>query len=195
MRIGKPPRTLGLTLILVGAAAVPTQAQECYLARGDMAAAKERPSPLMETVVTLGGQEAKVCYGSPSVRGRTIFGDLEKFGQPWRLGANEATALHLPFAAEVGGIDLEPGSYSLYAVPGEDEWEIFLNSTFERWGIPLNDEVTAANIGSFTRPTASTEDLVEQLTFRWEAHGDDMGHLVIEWENTRVEVPIRAGGM
>jgi hypothetical protein len=149
----------------------------------------------METVIALGGQEAKVCYGSPSVKGRTMFGDLEKFGQPWRLGANEATALHLPFAAEVGGIDLEPGSYSLFATPGEDEWEIFVNSTFERWGIPLNDEVTAANVGSFNRPTAATEDLVEQLTFRWEAHGDDMGHLVIEWENTRVEVPMRKGGM
>ncbi len=195
MRSSTPVGVLGLTLTLIGAGAIPTQAQECYLARGDMAAAKERPSPLMETVITLGGQEAKVCYGSPSVKGRTIFGDLEKFGQPWRLGANEATALHLPFAAEVGGIDLEPGSYSLFATPGEDEWEIFVNSTFERWGIPLNDEVTAANVGSFNRPTAATEDLVEQLTFRWEAHGDDMGHLVIEWENTRVEVPMRKGGM
>ena len=195
MRCGIPLRTLGLALILIGTTAIPTHGQECYLARGDMAAAKERPSPLMETVITLGGQEAKVCYGSPSVKGRTIFGELEEFGQPWRLGANEATALHLPFAAEVGGIDLEPGSYSLFAIPGEAEWEIFVNSTFERWGIPLNDEVTAANVGSFTRPTAATGDLVEQLTFRWEAHGEDMGHLVMEWENTRVEVPIRKGGM
>ena len=195
MRCGIPLRTLGLALILIGTTAIPTHGQECYLARGDMAAAKERPSPLMETVITLGGQEAKICYGSPSVKGRTIFGELEEFGQPWRLGANEATALHLPFAAEVGGIDLEPGSYSLFAIPGEAEWEIFVNSTFERWGIPLNDEVTAANVGSFTRPAGATGDLVEQLTFRWEAHGEDMGHLVMEWENTRVEVPIRKGGM
>ena len=36
---------------------------------------------------------------------------------------------------------------------------------------------------------------MEQLTFRWDSHGADMGHLVMEWENTRVEIPIQRGGM
>ena len=33
------------------------------------------------------------------------------------------------------------------------------------------------------------------MTFTWEAHGEGMGHLVMEWENTRVEIPIHMAGM
>ncbi|MGW8265910.1 MAG: DUF2911 domain-containing protein [Longimicrobiales bacterium] len=186
---------LGLALAVFGAAGSPAHAQECYLARGDMAAAAQRPSPLGETVITLGGQEAKVCYGRPSANDRTVMGELVPFGQPWRLGANEATAIHLPFAAEVGGVRLEPGSYSIYAVPGEQEWEIFLNRNFQRWGIPINDEITAENVGSFTRPAEATEGMVEQLTFEWMTHEPDMGHLVLQWERTSVDIPIRKAGM
>lgn len=186
---------VGLALAMFGGAASPAHAQECYLARGDMAAAAERPSPLGETVITLGGQEAKVCYGRPSANDRTVMGELVPYGQPWRLGANEATAIHLPFAAEVGGVRLEPGSYSIYAVPGEQEWEIFLNRNFQRWGIPINEEITAENVGSFTRPAEATEGMVEQLTFQWMTHDPAMGHLVLEWERTRVDIPIQKAGM
>ena len=195
MLSGKTLCTFALFFALMGAAATPTHAQECFLARGDMAAAAERPSPLGETAITLGGQEAKLCYGRPSVKGRTIFGELQPYGQTWRIGANEATALHLPFAAEVGGVHLEPGSYSLYAMLGEAEWEFTINGNFERWGVPINDEVMAEDIGTFTRTTESMDEAVEQLTFRWHSHGETEGHLVMEWEKTRVEIPIHKAGM
>lgn len=188
-------RIAGLAFAFLGVTALPARAQECYLARGDLAAAAQRPSPLGETLITLGGQEGKLCYGRPSANDRTVMGELVPYGQPWRLGANEATAIHLPFAAVVGGVRLDPGSYSIYAVPGEEEWEIFLNRNFQRWGIPINEEVTAENVGSFKRPAEATEGMVEQLTFAWMAHGDDMGHLVMEWERTKVDIPIERAGM
>lgn len=37
--------------------------------------------------------------------------------------------------------------------------------------------------------------MVDQLTFTWTPHGADMGHLVLEWENTRVAIPVHRGGM
>jgi hypothetical protein len=166
----------------------------CYLARGTVEEAAERPSPLGQTTFTLGGQEAKLCYGRPSARGRTVFGELEAFGAPWRSGANEATAIHLPFAADIGGVALDPGSYSLYTVPGEEEWEVVLNGTAERWGIPISEEVRAADIGSFMRPAEATEDLVETLTYRWEPQGADAGELILEWEHTRIRIPVRSAG-
>jgi hypothetical protein len=120
---------------------------------------------------------------------------MHGFGETWRMGANEATALHLTFDATVGGMELAPGSYSLYAVLGESEWEIFVNENAERWGVPINDEVTAANLGSFSVPSGRTEELVEQLTFTWQPEGTNSGHLVMEWENTRVEIPVAKAGM
>jgi hypothetical protein len=176
------------------AAEVAPQELACYLARGTVEEAAERPSPLGQTTFALGGQEAKLCYGRPSARGRTVFGELEAFGAPWRSGANEATAIHLPFAADIGGVALEPGSYSLYTVPGEEEWEVVLNGTAERWGIPISAEVRAADIGSFTRPAESMDDLVETLTYRWESQSADAGELILEWENTRIRIPVRSAG-
>jgi hypothetical protein len=120
-----------------------------------------------------------------------VEGGLIPFGEPWRVGANEATAIHLPFPARVGGIDLEPGSYSLYAVAGEFEWEFFLNSEAERWGIPFDDEVTAQNVGSFTGLPRTLTEPVEQFTIDWHTRGGDNGHLVLEWGTTRIEIEVR----
>src|SRR5688500_2914079 len=36
---------------------------------------------------------ARVIYSRPQKNGRTVFGDLIKFGSVWRLGANEATEI------------------------------------------------------------------------------------------------------
>ncbi|MBI2537304.1 MAG: DUF2911 domain-containing protein [Gemmatimonadetes bacterium] len=87
--------------------------------RGDAAALAARPSPLDSAQVTVAGAVLKVCYGRPSVRGRQVAGELVPYGQPWRLGANEPTTLHLPVAVEIAGVRVAPGSYSLYVVASE----------------------------------------------------------------------------
>lgn len=167
----------------------------CFLRGASLEEAAERSSPLGQLAITFGDQAAKLCYGRPSARQRTVMGELVPFGSPWRMGANEATALHVPFPVEIGGVDLEPGSYSLYAIPGETEWTIVVNNNAERWGIPINDEVTAGDLGSITRPVLGTESMLETLTYTWEVHGEGMGHLVMEWENTRIEIPVHGPGM
>lgn len=166
----------------------------CFLRGATLEEAASRPSPLGQVTFTFGDGTATLCYGRPSARGRTVMGELVPFGEPWRMGANEATVLHLPFAAQVGGVALEPGSYSLYAVPGEREWEIVVNGSAARWGVPISDEVRAQDVGSFTRPATDTDRMVETLTYVWESHGEGMGHLVMEWEDTRVEIPVHGPG-
>jgi len=166
------------------------QALACFV-RGD---AEGRPSPLQQVEFTLGGDAALLCYGAPSARDREIMGGLVPFDAPWRMGANEATALHLTFPATIGGVEVEPGSYSLFAMPGAEEWMVHVNAEAERWGVPVNDEVMADDIGTFTVTPGSTESMVETLTYTFEPHEEGMGHLVMEWENTRVEIPVHHGG-
>ena len=163
----------------------------CWL-RGEttVAEAMERPSPLGQTEIDLGGHLGKLCYGRPSAKGRVVEGGLIPFGEAWRVGANEATALHLPFPTRVGGIELQPGSYSLYAIAGEFEWEFVLNSNAERWGIPIDEGVQAQNIGTFTGLPRTLTEPVEQLTINWHTHGGDNGHLVLEWGTTRIEIEV-----
>jgi len=193
----KTIRPLPLAALAALVLAAPAEAQDltgCFVRGGDLQATAQRPSPLGAVSFTMSGQQAKLCYGRPSAKGRKIMGELVPFGTPWRMGANEATALHIPFAGDIGGVKVEPGVYSLYAIPGESEWEIFVNRQGERWGIPINDAVKAGDVGSFKRPVAATAGMVEQLTFTWMAHGENSGHLVMEWENTRIEIPVHGGG-
>jgi len=188
--------------LLVGAVALPTglEAQEpdlsaCWLRGSTVAEAQAKASPLGAVAIPLGDDVAQLCYSRPSANGREVAGNLIPFGEPWRMGANEPTQLHLPAAAQVGGVDLDPGVYSLYVVAQEDEWEIVINSAYERWGIPINAQVRASDVGSVTRPVEETDEFVEMFTVEWDSHGDAMGHLVMEWENAHVELPIHAGGM
>lgn len=151
-----------------------------------------RASPYDSAMVTLGGAEAKICYGRPSARGRTIFGGLVPYGELWRTGANEPTILHLPVAAEIAGIAAEPGSYSLYTVPGETEWTVIVNRSTSQWGEEsgYTEEVRAREVGRATVPSEQTDTPVEQFTIRAEPAGEETANLVLEWVDTRVLIPI-----
>ena len=153
-----------------------------------------RASPYDSTLITVGGRTAKICYGRPSARGRTMIGgEAVPYGRLWRTGANEPTTLHLPFAAEVAGVRLEPGSYSLYTMPGLEQWVVILNRSTSQWGHEgrYTEEVRAQEVGRGTAPVTSTAAPVEMFTIRSEP-AEGGASLVLEWENTRVDIPVRA---
>jgi hypothetical protein len=77
-----------------------------------------------------------------------------------------------------------------YGRAGEFEWQFFLTSDAERWGIPIDDAVRAADIGTFTGLPRALNEPVEQFTINWHTHGGDNGHLVLEWGTTRVEIEV-----
>lgn len=191
--IGRNAAALAVTALLVVAA--PAAAQDApepncsFQASGEEL--RNRTSPPDSASVTIGGETAKVCYSSPRRRGRDIMGGLVPYDQPWRLGANEPTTLHLQFRAEIGDVTVEPGSYSLYAVPGEEEWEIVVNGATDRWGVPIDEGVRSEDLGSVTVRPSETGSLVENLSLSFEPRGERTAHLVIRWERTRLEVPIQ----
>lgn len=150
-----------------------------------------RASPADSVQIETDAGMIKVCYSQPSARGREIMGGLVPYGQPWRLGANEPTLIHVGFPARIGDVDVEAGAYGLYAVPGEDEWMVAVNTNFERWGIPIDESVMEADVGRTAVSPGQTEEHVEQLTLSLRPADAGGADLVIEWERTRVTVPIR----
>jgi len=152
-----------------------------------------RVSPYDSTFVQLGQGEVKICYGRPSARGRTLIGgEPHPFGDPWRLGANEPTTLHTEIPIRFGDVALAAGSYSLYAIPGADSWEIVVNQQYDRWGIPISPAVRADDIGSVTVPRMRPPAHVETLTLEFGSPDGGTVPLVIEWEEFRVVVPVSA---
>lgn len=163
----------------------------CWI-RGDRERVPHRASPKDSTSVSLEAGTVKVCYSRPQRRGREIYGGLVPFDRPWRLGADEATSIHLPFPATVAGVEVEPGGYSLYVVPGQREWQVVVNGEPRRWGIPINEAVRSGDVGSGTVPVEKTEEPVEMLTLTLRRTSDRAAALDVVWENTRVRVPIVA---
>lgn len=155
----------------------------------------DRKSPADSSSLQIEAGAIKLCYSSPSARGRDIMGGLVPFGQPWRLGANEPTLLRIDFPARIGDVAVEPGSYALYAIPGKEEWTLAVNGAVDRWGVPIDESVTQADVGRTTVPAQETTDHVESLRLELKPADDGTGaRLIMEWERTRIEVPIRPRG-
>lgn len=161
----------------------------CWV-RGPREDLELRISELDSTSVELEAGTVKICYSRPRKLDRPVMGRLVPYGEPWRLGANEATAIHVPTPAEIAGVEVAPGWHSLYAVPGRDTWDISVNRERRRWGIPLDPEVRSNDVGAGTVPVEPLSDVVERLTIELEQAAGDSAEMVISWERTRVRVPV-----
>lgn len=126
----------------------------------------------------------RVIYSRPQANGRTVMGELIKYGEVWRLGANENAELQVYEPVTLGGKMVAPGRYSLHAIPGEKEWTIIVNEDVDAWGSYAYDE--SKDVARFTAPVSKTPEMVEAFTMYFA--GDD---LVIAWENTQVKAPVK----
>jgi len=180
----------GLTLAQAQAGSSQAAPFTCWI-RGPADKLAERASPLDSIAVQIGGGTMKLCYSRPSARGRKIMGGVVPFDEPWRLGANEATSIRVPFAGEIAGVRVEPGTYTLYAIPAASKWQIVVNRGVQRWGVPIDNEVRAKDVGAGTVTTESLGAPVETLTLKFSPAAGNATELVLEWEKTRVRIPIR----
>jgi hypothetical protein len=151
-----------------------------------------RKSPLDSLTFTVSGKQVKVCYGRPSARGRVMLGGADiPYGKLWRTGANEPTILYSPVVLTVAGIRVQPGVYSLYTVPGKSEWEVIVNRSISQWGKEdqYTEAVKAQEVGRARVKSETIKKPVETFTIRAEPNGL-MTSLVLEWEKTRVKIPL-----
>lgn len=155
-----------------------------------------RKSPLDSLSFAVKSGTVKVCYGRPSARGRTMIGgESVPYDKLWRTGANEPTMIHTTVPITIAGIAVPAGSYSLYSVPGATQWEIIVNRSITQWGEEhgYTAEVQAQEVARAKVTAGETAAPVEQFTIHAEPAGADGATLVLEWEKTRVEIPITAG--
>lgn len=135
---------------------------------------------------TVSSKVTTVTYGRPYKKGRVIFGELEKYGKVWRVGADEATTIKFASDVKFGGVDVKAGTYTLFAIPGETEWTIILNSQLGQWGAYGYEKNKDKDIASVKVGSQKLDMPVEQLTIRF----IESGAMVIEWDATRVLVTI-----
>ena len=151
-----------------------------------------RVSPTQVTEFKHDGLEIKVTYCRPSKNGRTIFGEdrpdvLLPYGKYWRLGANESTEISFSEDIDFAGKPVDAGTYRMYAVPGEESWEITLNSQLGTWGSDLPDN--AMDVVTVEVPVTEAPAETEQFTINFGSIGPATT-MDLVWDHTQVSVPI-----
>jgi hypothetical protein len=165
----------------------------CQVLKPDRIPAEGRKSPLDSLTFTVASHAVKVCYGRPSSRGRTMLGgDAVPYGQLWRTGANEPTILFTSAPLSIAGIKVPAGTYSLYTVPDKQSWEIIVNRSISQWGEESNytPAVKAREVGRGKVRSEAVAQPIETFTIRSEPAGGGAA-LVLEWEKTRVRIPLK----
>jgi hypothetical protein len=140
-------------------------------------------SPPQNTEGKIGDVNITIKYSAPSVRGRTIFGDLVAYDKVWRAGANEATTIEFSKDVKINGSKVKAGKYAFFTMPKKKgDWPIMLNSEAEQWGAYKLDE--SKNVLE-SKAKATEIDAVEMLRY---TISDGMIHL--EWATTRISFKV-----
>lgn len=143
------------------------------------------PSPRRELTATIDGVSLAVNYGSPSVKGRELWGGLVPYGEVWRTGANEATTFEVDQDVNIAGKTLPAGKYGLFTIPGESDWTLIFNKTADQWGAYEYKEAEDAmrvkvNPGKSDNAYETMEFLVED------------NQLVLVWGEVKVPMAIKS---
>ena len=97
--------------------------------------AQDKPTSTKEVVIgKINGATITINYGSPSVKGREIWGKLVPFNQVWRAGANDATTFETDKEVLIEGAKLPAGKYSFFIIPNDKECTIIFNKEAKQWG-------------------------------------------------------------
>ncbi|CAM1346968.1 DUF2911 domain-containing protein [Tenacibaculum crassostreae] len=145
------------------------------------------PSPSAKLEQTVGLTDVSVEYSRPSMKGRTIFGDLVPYGSLWRTGANANTKVTFSDDVTIDGKTLKKGTYALYTKPGKDSWEVIFYSDANNWGTPRKWDDAKVAVSTTAKVDAMPMK-IETFTITIDDLTNDSAVLGILWENAYVGV-------
>lgn len=136
-----------------------------------------RGSQPAEVRQRMGATEIVVRYNRPSARGRDLFGALVPYDSVWNPGADEATRIELSHDVRVEGSTLEAGKYSIWAIPGPDEWTLIFSRAHDVFHRPYPAGMDALRL----RLVPERGDHVESLSFHFPVATRDSARLELRW--------------
>lgn len=89
---------------------------------------------------TVANTEIVVTYNRPVARGRNLFGGIVPYGEIWNPGADQATAVAFSRTVVINGQALPAGKYSLWAIPGADQWTLIFSKAADVFHTPYPGE-------------------------------------------------------
>ena len=148
-----------------------------------------RSSPDKGVYHKIGFTEIDIRYGSPSVKGRTIWGDVEPYDKVWRAGANNATTISFSTDVIIEGKPLAKGTYAFFLIPRKDlPWIAIFSNNSKQWGAfgyeenedALRVEVAPKQYSPFQ----------EELTYQIQQHHYHAGAISLLWEAVQITLTV-----
>jgi len=170
-----------ITTAVILAGALPVIAQERHV------------SPHETISAVINGNRVTITYGRPytvkpgTTEVRKIWGELVPYGEPWRMGADEATLLITQKPIELGGKIISAGAYTLYMVPNENGTsQLAISTRLGGWGVPVD---TSHDLARVDLQKEALDKSVDQFTMAVQKNPSGGGVLKLMWENTQFSVP------
>lgn len=129
----------------------------------------------------------KVTYSRPQLKGR----DLSKLApteKVWRTGANEAAEITFYKDATFGGKPVKAGTYSLFSIPGENEWTIILNKDLNVWGSYMYKQ--EEDVVRVMAKVTKSDKTIESFSIVFEKEGEAF-NMHLGWGDTIVSLPMK----
>lgn len=146
-------------------------------------------SPHVKSEWTVDGASIAITYGKPFLKGRTVGKEVAPLGAEWRTGADEATTLTTDKALTFGTLAVPAGTYTLYTLPGDKQWQLIVSKKTGQWGIPYP---AGQDVGRVAMTVGQPKAPVEQLTIAIDDTAAG-GTLRVEWGGTSASVPFKVG--
>jgi len=151
------------------------------------------PTSPLETIQLNEADDVSITYSRPYKKDRLIFGNesdeaLVPFDNYWRTGANRHTYIENSKDLSIDGNILSSGKYSIYTIPGENEWEVFFNSNVNYFGVSRPSE--SDDILSVKVPVIKLLNEIEQFTIEFE-NDSIFNYISLKWDLTKVMIPFK----
>ncbi len=166
-------RSAVLLLALGAGTARPTDAQQ------------PRRSQRAAVMQMIGTTRVEITYSRPVARGRELFGALVPWGRIWNPGADTATAIAVSRPVLINGSRLPAGAYSIWTIPGEQEWTVIFSRATPVWHVPYREGQEALRVRAV--PERGTH--METLSFYFPVVDGLRAVLHLHWGE--VVVPLR----
>jgi hypothetical protein len=139
----------------------------------------------------VGGATITLDHGTPSKRGRTIWGTLVPFGSVWRTGANEATHFEtdrdLVFGTGGDTLIVPAGRYTLFSVPERDGGWLIINRETGQAGTAHDPAQDLGRVRLASRPLSAPVE-----TFTVKAETERASNLLrLQWDNAERVAPFK----
>lgn len=145
-----------------------------------------RQSQKAKVTQRIGITDITISYHRPLANGRKVWGGLVPYGQVWRAGANENTAITLANDVSIEGKPLAAGTYGVHMIPNEDQWTVIFSKQHDAWGsFTYKEDEDALRVT--VKPQSA--DMHNALTYDFDQLQPDSAVVVMSWD--KVAVPFK----